>query len=46
MTCQQIGISAEKIAHYRWIGEQFANTYGLLFREKLLTPSVFFVFRK
>src|SRR5207247_136029 len=34
-TWQQIGISAEKIEHYRWIGEQFANTYGLLFREKL-----------
>jgi len=46
MTCQQIGIPAEKIEHYRWIGEEFANTYGLLFPEKLLTPSVFFVFRK
>jgi ubiquinone/menaquinone biosynthesis C-methylase UbiE len=41
-----LGIPAEKIAPYRWIGEEFANTYGLMFRDKLVTPMGFFVFRK
>jgi len=46
LTCSQIGIPPEKLQRYRWIGVQFASTYGLLLREKLLTPMGFFVFHK
>jgi ubiquinone/menaquinone biosynthesis C-methylase UbiE/uncharacterized protein YbaR (Trm112 family) len=45
-TCRSIGIPREKTEHYKWIGEQFANTYGLMFSDQLVTPSGYFVFRK
>jgi ubiquinone/menaquinone biosynthesis C-methylase UbiE/uncharacterized protein YbaR (Trm112 family) len=45
-TCQLLGIPATKVDRYRWIGVQFASTYGLMFPERLVTPMGFFVFRK
>jgi ubiquinone/menaquinone biosynthesis C-methylase UbiE/uncharacterized protein YbaR (Trm112 family) len=45
-TCRSIGIAREKCEHYEWIGEQFANTYGLMFSDQLVTPSGYFVLRK
>ena len=44
-TCRTIGIPPEKIAGYKWIGQQFADTYGLIFEDQLVTPMGFFVFR-
>jgi hypothetical protein len=44
-TCKTLGITREQIAGYKWIGEQFANTFGLIFRDQLVTPMGFFVFR-
>src|SRR4029078_3408232 len=45
-TCQLLGIATEKVDRYRWIGVQFAMTYGVIFPERLVTPMGFFVFRK
>jgi ubiquinone/menaquinone biosynthesis C-methylase UbiE len=45
-TLEVAGIEAERVRPYRWIGEEFANTYGRTFPEKLVTPMGFFVFRK
>jgi len=44
-TCTEIGIPAEKLASYQWIGVQFANTFGLIFRDQLTTPMGFFIFQ-
>jgi ubiquinone/menaquinone biosynthesis C-methylase UbiE/uncharacterized protein YbaR (Trm112 family) len=45
-TFRVMGVAPEKIKAYRWIGEAFANTYGLMFPDKLVTPMAYFVFRK
>jgi ubiquinone/menaquinone biosynthesis C-methylase UbiE len=45
-TCRSGGIPPERIEPYKWIDDQFANTCGLMFTEKLLTPMGYFVFRK
>jgi len=41
-----LGIPPETIERYAWIGEEFANTYGLVFSDRLVTPMGYFVFRK
>ena len=45
-TCRNIGVEPEATRPYRWIGEQFAETYGLMLPDKLVTPMGYFVFRK
>lgn len=45
-TCRTMGLEREKYEHYRWISEQFGNTYGLMFSDRLITPSAFVVLRK
>jgi hypothetical protein len=45
-TLQILGISAEKIRPYAWIGVEFAMTYSLMFSDKLVTPMGYFAFRK
>ena len=40
------GVAPEKIRAYSWVGDEFANTYGLAFPHKLVTPMGYFVFRK
>jgi ubiquinone/menaquinone biosynthesis C-methylase UbiE/uncharacterized protein YbaR (Trm112 family) len=40
------GISQQRIERYKWIDGEFANTYGLMFADKLIAPMGFFVFRK
>jgi hypothetical protein len=46
LTCRQLGVAPEKIARYRWIGVQFAQTYGAMFREQLVASMGYFVFRR
>jgi ubiquinone/menaquinone biosynthesis C-methylase UbiE/uncharacterized protein YbaR (Trm112 family) len=45
-TCLRLGIPARKVDRYRWIGVQFASTYGLMFPDRLVTPTGYFVFRR
>ncbi|HTD50679.1 MAG TPA: class I SAM-dependent methyltransferase [Acidimicrobiia bacterium] len=45
-TCVTVGVAPETIRPYRWIGQQFAETYGLMAPDKLVTPMGYFVFRK
>ncbi|MGH8983607.1 MAG: methyltransferase domain-containing protein [Acidimicrobiia bacterium] len=45
-TFSVMGIGPEKIEAFKWIGEEFANTYGVMFPDKLVTPMVYFVFHK
>jgi ubiquinone/menaquinone biosynthesis C-methylase UbiE/uncharacterized protein YbaR (Trm112 family) len=45
-TFSVMGIGADKIEDFRWIGEEFASTYAVMFPEKLVTPMVYFAFRK
>jgi hypothetical protein len=45
-TCLRLGIPARKVDRYRWIGVQFASTYGLMFPDRLVTPMGYFVFRR
>jgi hypothetical protein len=45
-TLRTTGIPLEHIQAYRWIGAEFAETYGLMFSDKLATPMGYFVFRK
>jgi 2-polyprenyl-3-methyl-5-hydroxy-6-metoxy-1,4-benzoquinol methylase len=40
------GIKPQTIAPYRFIGDAFAETFGLMFPDKLVTPMGFFVFRR
>jgi ubiquinone/menaquinone biosynthesis C-methylase UbiE/uncharacterized protein YbaR (Trm112 family) len=40
------GISQRKILPYKWIDEEFASTYCLMFADKLVSPMGYFVFRK
>jgi hypothetical protein len=40
------GISQQRVERYKWIDDEFANTYGLMFADKLIAPMGFFVFRK
>jgi ubiquinone/menaquinone biosynthesis C-methylase UbiE/uncharacterized protein YbaR (Trm112 family) len=44
--CQLLGIATDKVDRYRWIGVQFAMTYGFMFPDRLVTPMGFFVFHK
>ena len=37
-TCRSGGIAPERIEPYKWVDDQFANTCGLMFTEKLLNP--------
>lgn len=45
-TLMGIGIDPKKIDRYRWLSEELANTYGVMFRDRLATPMAYFVFRK
>jgi 2-polyprenyl-3-methyl-5-hydroxy-6-metoxy-1,4-benzoquinol methylase/DNA-directed RNA polymerase subunit RPC12/RpoP len=41
-----LGIAADRLEPYRWIAQQFAQTYGTMFADRLVTPMGYFVFRK
>lgn len=41
-----LGIETSGLPKFKWIGLSFAETYGLVFCEKLVSPMGFFVFRK
>lgn len=43
---QILGIKPDKVAGFRWIGDSFAATYGLLFGDRMVAPMGFFVFKK
>jgi ubiquinone/menaquinone biosynthesis C-methylase UbiE/uncharacterized protein YbaR (Trm112 family) len=44
--CKVVGIAPEAIRPFRWIEEVFSETYGVIFPEKLVTPTGYFVFRR
>jgi ubiquinone/menaquinone biosynthesis C-methylase UbiE/uncharacterized protein YbaR (Trm112 family) len=41
-----LGIKPDKVASFRWIGDSFAETYGLLFGDRMVAPMGFFIFKK
>jgi ubiquinone/menaquinone biosynthesis C-methylase UbiE/uncharacterized protein YbaR (Trm112 family) len=43
---RRVGVRQECIRRYRWVAEEFANTQGVMFPDKLVTPMGYFVFRK
>ena len=45
-TLQVMGVAPEKIEDHRWICDVFADTYGLMLPDRLVTPMGYFVFRK
>ena len=45
-SCKVLGIPAEHVRPYEWIGREFTNTYGLMFPEAAVAPIGFFVFRR
>jgi ubiquinone/menaquinone biosynthesis C-methylase UbiE/uncharacterized protein YbaR (Trm112 family) len=45
-TLRGIDVDPTKIKRYRWVGEEFANTYGLMFGDRIATPMAYFVFHK
>lgn len=40
------GLSHDQIDEFRWIGDEFAATYGYMFADKLVTPMAYFILRK
>jgi ubiquinone/menaquinone biosynthesis C-methylase UbiE/uncharacterized protein YbaR (Trm112 family) len=44
--CKVVGVAPETIRPFRWIEEVFSETYGIIFPEKLVTPTGYFVFRR
>lgn len=45
-TLSLLGIGSEKIQGYKWMGEEFANTYALMRADALVTPVAYFKFQK
>jgi SAM-dependent methyltransferase len=45
-TLRGIDVDPRKIDRYRWIGQEFDNTYGLMFGDRIATPMAYFVFHK
>jgi ubiquinone/menaquinone biosynthesis C-methylase UbiE len=45
-TLRGIDVDPRRITRYRWVGEEFANTYGLMFGDRIATPMAYFVFHK
>ncbi len=43
---RRTGIPQERYQPYKWIAEEFANTHGVMFADRLVTPMGYFVFRK
>jgi hypothetical protein len=43
---RRLGIRPECFRQYKWVAEEFANTQGVMFPDKLVTPMGYFVFRK
>jgi ubiquinone/menaquinone biosynthesis C-methylase UbiE/uncharacterized protein YbaR (Trm112 family) len=43
---RMLGVEPAKLAGFKWIGAAFGQTWGLMFKHKLVAPMGFFVFRK
>jgi ubiquinone/menaquinone biosynthesis C-methylase UbiE/uncharacterized protein YbaR (Trm112 family) len=41
-----LGVDPAKLAGFKWIGAAFGQTWGLMFKHRLVAPMGFFVFRK
>jgi ubiquinone/menaquinone biosynthesis C-methylase UbiE/uncharacterized protein YbaR (Trm112 family) len=44
--CRVVGVAPETIRPFKWIEEAFSETYGLMFPERLVTPTGYFVFSR
>jgi ubiquinone/menaquinone biosynthesis C-methylase UbiE/uncharacterized protein YbaR (Trm112 family) len=45
-TCQIVGVAPERIRAYEWIEEEFAETLGRVYPERLVSPVGYFIFRR
>jgi SAM-dependent methyltransferase len=45
-TLRGINVDPSKIDGYRWVGEEFDDTYGLMFGDRIASPMAYFVFHK
>jgi ubiquinone/menaquinone biosynthesis C-methylase UbiE len=44
--CRVAGVAPEKIRAFKWIEEVFAETYGRIYPERLVSPTGYFVFHR
>jgi ubiquinone/menaquinone biosynthesis C-methylase UbiE/uncharacterized protein YbaR (Trm112 family) len=44
--CQIHGVAPEKVRSFKWIEAAFAETYGRIFPDQLVSPTGYFVFRR
>jgi ubiquinone/menaquinone biosynthesis C-methylase UbiE/uncharacterized protein YbaR (Trm112 family) len=44
--CRVVGVSPDVVRPYKWIAEEFANTFGVVFPDKMIAPVGYFVFRR
>jgi hypothetical protein len=44
--CQVHGVAAEKVRSFKWIEAAFAETFGRIFPDRLVSPTGYFVFRR
>jgi ubiquinone/menaquinone biosynthesis C-methylase UbiE/uncharacterized protein YbaR (Trm112 family) len=45
-TLRGINVDPSKIDGYRWVGQEFDDTYGLMLGDRIATPMAYFVFHK